>query len=66
MTIKEVRPDRVWSIEGEHEIVFKQVWAICLKSFGYDMDEYTYEQILDPKTFVSGKAPNELPDILDT
>lgn len=63
MTKTVIQPDRVWSIEGDHEIAFKQVYAICLKSFGYDFDEYNYEQLLDPKTFVSGKSPNALPSI---
>ncbi|KAF3987497.1 hypothetical protein FT663_03900 [Candidozyma haemuli var. vulneris] len=63
MTKQVVRADRVWSIEGEHEIVFKQVYGICLKSFGYDLDEYTYEQLLDKKNFVAGKALNALPEI---
>ncbi|PSK35121.1 hypothetical protein C7M61_004783 [Candidozyma pseudohaemuli] len=63
MTKPVVQPDRVWSIEGDHEIAFKQVYAICLKTFGYDLDEYNYEQLIDPKTFVSGKASNTLPDL---
>lgn len=60
------KPDRVWSIEGQHEIVFKQVWAAYLKLFGYDLDDLSYHDIESGKNFVSGKAKNALPKVSST
>lgn len=65
MTQGKCKPDRVWSIEGQHEVVFKQTWAAYLKSFGYDLDDFSFSDIEGGKKFVSGKAKNALPKVLD-
>lgn len=66
MTQGKCKADRVWSIEGQHEIVFKQVWAAYLKSQGYDLDDLSFSDIESGKAFVSGKAKNALPKVLST
>ncbi|KAF3985943.1 hypothetical protein FT663_04141 [Candidozyma haemuli var. vulneris] len=65
MTQGKCKPDRVWSIEGQHEVVFKQTWAAYLKSFGYDLDDFSFSDIEGGKKFVSGKAKNALPKVSD-
>lgn len=66
MATGKCKPDRVWSIDGQHEIVFKQVWAAYLKSFGYDLDSISFADIESGKSFVSGKAKNALPTVSST
>lgn len=64
MTQGQVKPDRIWSIDGDHEIVLKQSWAIILKHFGYDLDDMTYADIENKANFVSSKSKHALPKIL--
>lgn len=66
MTQGKCKPDRPWSISGEHEIVFKQSWALFLKNWGYDLDSLSYEDIEKSSNFVSGKSKNQLPKISST
>lgn len=61
-----VKQDRVWSITGDHEIVFKQTWAIFLKHFGYAYDNISYLDLEKTSNFVSSKSPNALPKISST
>lgn len=63
MTQGQVKPDRVWSIDGQHEIVFKQTWAVLLKSFGYDLDEYSFADLEKGKGFTSSKSKKALPKV---
>lgn len=61
-----VKADRVWSISGDHEIVFKQSWAVLLKSWGYDLDNLSYHDIEKHTNFVSSKSKNALPKVSTT
>lgn len=63
MTHGKVKPDRVWSIDGEHEIVFKQTWAVALKHFGYDLDHLSFSDIEKKANFVSSKSQHALPKV---
>lgn len=66
MTTGKCKPDRVWSLNPEHEIVFKQTWAVMLKNFGYDLDHLSYDDIEKPENFVASKSKNALPKISET
>lgn len=63
MTTGRVKQDRIWSIDGEHEIVLKQTWAIVLKNFGYDLDNLSYADIEKNLNFVSSKSKHALPTV---
>lgn len=65
MTQGKCKPDRVWSIDGDHEIVFKQTWAIILKHFGYDLDHLSFADIEKKTNFVSSKSKHALPTVSD-
>lgn len=66
MTQGQVKPDRIWSIEGDHEIVLKQTWAILLKHFGYDLDNLSFADLEKPANFVSSKSKKALPTVSKT
>lgn len=66
MSTGKVHPDRIWSIEGEHEKVLKQTWAIILKLWGYDLDLLLYADLEKAANFVSSKSKNALPKVLST
>lgn len=66
MTTGKVKQDRIWSVSGEHEIVFKQTWAILLKQFGYGFDDVSYADLESQSNFVSSKSKNALPKISST
>lgn len=63
MATGNVKPDRVWSLHPENEVVLKQVWSIFLKHFGYDFDNFTYHDLENDFNFVASKAKNQLPQI---
>lgn len=63
MTAGKCKPDRVWSLDPDHEIVFKQSWALVLKHWGYDLDHLTFEDIEEPSNFVASKSKNALPNV---
>lgn len=66
MTQGQVKPDRIWSIEGDHEIVLKQSWAILLKHFGYDLDHLSFADLEKPANFVASKSKKALPTVSKT
>lgn len=63
MTNGKCKSDRVWSLESDHEIVFKQTWALVLKNWGYDLDHLTFSDIEKPSNFVASKTKNALPNV---
>lgn len=60
------KPDRIWSLHPDNEVVLKQMWSIYLKNFGYDIDEFSYKDLEKPANLVASKSKNELPTISDT
>lgn len=60
-----VKPDRVWSLHPENEVVLKQTWSIFLKNFGYDIDNFSYEDLENASNFVASKSKNALPKLSD-
>ncbi|GEQ69468.1 hypothetical protein JCM33374_g3140 [Metschnikowia sp. JCM 33374] len=58
--------NRIWSLNEENEIATKQIWAILLKQFGYDLDNFTFEDLEKPHNFVASKSPNALPKLAST
>lgn len=66
MTVGKCKPDRIWSISGEHEIVLKQSWAVVLKQWGYDLDNMSFTELEKPSNYVSSKSQNKLPTISST
>lgn len=65
MTVK-VKPDRIWSIHDDHEVVLKQTWSVLLKSFGYGFEDRSFEQLEDLTGYATSKSPNALPKISST
>lgn len=66
MPTESVKPDRIWSLAPEHEIVLKQTWAIILKHFGYDLDNLSFHDLELKSNFVASKSKNALPIIPKT
>lgn len=58
-----VKPDRIWSLPEDHEIVTKQTWAMLLKQWGYDLDNLSFSDIEKKANFVASKAPMALPTV---
>lgn len=61
-----LQPNRIWSLTEENEIATKQTWAIFLKQFGYDLDNFSFSDIEKLDNFVASKSPNELPKVSPT
>ncbi|KAF7999928.1 hypothetical protein HF325_005777 [Metschnikowia pulcherrima] len=58
-----VLANRIWSLTEDNEIATKQVWAILLKQFGYDLDNFTFGDLEKDVNFVASNSPNTLPDL---
>lgn len=61
-----LQTNRIWSLTEENEIATKQTWAILLKQFGYDLDNFSFSDIEKLDNFVASKPPNELPKLSPT
>ena len=64
--IGKAKEDRIWFIQREHEIVFKRIWAILLKHFGYAYNDVLFLELEICSLFINSKSPNLLPKISST